>query len=304
MEEFFKDIFFDFQTAPESARTRTAYTELVTIYARLLAETTNWLGEDGRDGAPVGRLIASASDAADHLTIITFNHDLVIENEIFRRARLRSRWCLERGYGSMGDELLRLFSADEHGVPRVEAEGEFPHHGPECNHVETIDILKLHGSLNWFIKIAGRQPTAGVLTGKTGRKEVLLIPARDIRDNVTFELPPPAARGRRSWYTWPVIVPPVYAKQALIGPVQTAWDDAGVALAACDRLVFFGYSLPELDIESEKLFQRGITKNKALKWIDVINPAPYSAQRYAGLVPNRAVRWYPTPELFTEINGF
>src|SRR5690349_12932257 len=43
MEEFFKDVYYDFQATPSSSSTRSAYTELVSVYTRVLRETTNWL---------------------------------------------------------------------------------------------------------------------------------------------------------------------------------------------------------------------------------------------------------------------
>jgi hypothetical protein len=297
MEDFFKDLFFDFQSAPTGPRVRSAYTDLVTEYASILRLTTNWLCRDGRSGAPIGRLIASAARTADQLTVITFNHDLVIENEIYRRKQLRSRWCLERGYGALSDELAPWFTT----YPS-ERDPEFPHHGPECDHEDSIQILKLHGSLNWFIRIAGRQPTAGVLSGKTGAKEVGLIADRLIQERIVYEIP--AKRGRSKWYTWPVIIPPVYSKQALMTPIQSSWDDARAAIRECDRLTFFGYSLPDFDIEAEKLFQRGMARNRAAEWVDVINPDPGSAHRYARLLPKFPLRWYPDTQTFLALNEY
>lgn len=98
MEEVFRDVFFDFQETPTDRRALNAYVDLIDLYLRVLRETTNWLAEDGRRGAPIGRLLAAAAPA-ERLTVLTFNHDLVIENEIARRATLAARWCLDTGYG-------------------------------------------------------------------------------------------------------------------------------------------------------------------------------------------------------------
>jgi hypothetical protein len=96
MEEFFKDLYYDFQDDPENRQLRRAYIELVSVYTRVLRETTNWLCRDSRQGAPIGKVIAAAAEVADEVSILTFNHDLIVENEIYKRARLRRRWCLER----------------------------------------------------------------------------------------------------------------------------------------------------------------------------------------------------------------
>jgi hypothetical protein len=71
MEEFFKDVYYDFQADPTNKQLRRAYIELVGMYTRVLRETTNWLCEDKRTGAPVGRLIAAAADAADVVSVVT-----------------------------------------------------------------------------------------------------------------------------------------------------------------------------------------------------------------------------------------
>jgi len=138
MEEVFKDGFFDLDETPTDGITRDGYIDLVDLYLRVLRDTTNWLCANKRTGAPIGRLLAYAA-AADALTILTFNHDLVIENEIVKRRRLSSRWCLDRGYGSIAPSL--------HLTKPVEKTPVFPvHKNHECDHTRPITILKLHGS--------------------------------------------------------------------------------------------------------------------------------------------------------------
>jgi hypothetical protein len=291
MEDFFKDVFFDFQDSPTNKTLRTAYTQLVEIYVRVLQETTNWLSPDKRTGGPIGRLLAAA-EVADNVTVITFNHDLVIENEVMRRRRLRRRWCLDQGYGAFGSELNML-------VPRERQPTFQLHEDGACDHTRPIRVLKLHGSLNWYVRINGRQPTARTLSGSSGERDVHLVPTRQIQTAVKVSGPGMRGkRGRPLWYTWPIIIPPVYAKQALRKVVQRSWDDALAALQECDRLVFFGYSLPQIDIEAEKLFERGIAGNDVLPFADVVDPAPAAAQRYAGLAPAIPIRWYPSLDKF------
>lgn len=284
MEEFFKDLFYDFQASPNSAPTRHAYIELVSIYTRVLRETTNWLCEDTRTGAPIGRLIAAAAEVASEVTLITFNHDLVIENEIFKRQRLRLRWCIDEGYGAINDSMTLLRS----GIPGA----DFPRHTAECDHSHPITVLKLHGSLNWVFRLQGRYPTAKQLIGRATMKDVLLTRRREIIGRLRYTKPT-AGPGRSSWYTWPLIVPPIYAKQALIETVLPAWGEARKALQQSDRVVFFGYSLPTIDIEAEKLFQRAVTSNREIPQVEVINPDTASAARFAALVPKRPLHWYP-----------
>ena len=104
---------------------------------------------------------------------------------------------------------------------------------------------------------------------------------------------------------WPIVVPPVYAKQALRPKaVKQVWDDAREAIQGADRILFFGYSLPELDVEAEKLFERGLLRNEGIQWLDIVNPAPSSAARFASVAPTKPVRWYPSLQKFFEGSGF
>jgi hypothetical protein len=102
-------------------------------------------------------------------------------------------------------------------------------------------------------------------------------------------------RGRTEWTLWPIVVPPVYAKQELrAAALQQTWTDARSAIEQADRLLFYGYSLPALDVEAEKLLERAITLNHNADWIDVVNPASPSAGRFASVSPRKLVRWYPS----------
>jgi hypothetical protein len=230
MEEFFKDLFYDFlQETRTDTKTVCAYTQLVSIYTRVLRETTDWMGEDNRTGGPVGRLVSSAADAAGEVTILTFNHDLVIENEIYKRVRLRKRWCLEQGYGTFGNTCE---------FTGTRAQPQFPAHGPDCGHDRPLTLLKLHGSLNWYIRIRGERPSPRVLTGQSGSREVLVTRRRFVPAQLRWNIRSPG-KGRKRWYTWPVIVPPIYAKQALIRAFMPAvWSDAQEALKESDRVLF------------------------------------------------------------------
>jgi hypothetical protein len=128
-----------------------------------------------------------------------------------------------------------------------------------------------------------------------------LLPARQLTDRASYTRP---GTGRTSWSLWPVVVPPVYAKTALRGAMTQAWADARRAVEAADRLVVFGYSLPAIDVEAEKLFERGIAQNETLPQIDVINPAHDSAARFAEIGKKKPLRWYPSVNAMLEADDF
>jgi len=191
MEEFLRDLFHDFlqQRAASASEPVLAYRELVRLYADVLRQTTNWMRKDSYTGGPVGRLLAAAADIADRVDIITFNHDLVIENEIFKRSRLRSRWCIERSYGRFGRGRTFLQSKGMALFPR--------HNDEDCDHSRPLVVHKMHGSLNWWIKIRGREPTPSVLAGDTSSPDVMITRERNLRDvhHVRMNLVDRARRG-------------------------------------------------------------------------------------------------------------
>lgn len=290
MEELFKDVFFDFQENPTDRPTYEAYVGLVELYLRVLRDTTNWLCEDGRRGAPIGRLLAAAARVSSDLNVVTFNHDLVIENEIFRRVALRNRWCIDSGYGAVGDSFDLLYPVAGASIFHVHSDGL-------CDHARSIRVLKLHGSLNWVVRLSGKRPKASLLSGRGGSPSVHLLVKRAIGQR---EVVVRSGRGRSRWETWPVVVPPVYAKHGLFpGAIQRVRDDARAAVKQADRVIFFGYSLPRIDVEAEKLFERALAKNRQVEWLDVIDPSPAAAERYAGLSPALPVRWYPSLQKFS-----
>jgi hypothetical protein len=293
MEEVFKDVFYDFLEVPRDRVAYNAYIELVELYLAVLRATTNWLARSGRRGAPVGRLLAAVAPRSERLSVITFNHDLVIENEIYKRATLRNRWCLDQGYGSMSAGLDLLKPTGSKAVFPIHSDGE-------CDHTKPITLLKLHGSLNWSVRLTGANPTANYLSGRAGPRKAYLYIARQITARTKIVR---TGAGRTSWETWPVVVPPVYAKQALRSAVVEAWSDARTALESAERVIFFGYSLPSIDVEAEKLFERGLASNDRVRWVDVVNPGPEAAARYAGLAPSVPVRWYPAVEDFFSVEG-
>ena len=80
--------------------------------------------------------------------------------------------------------------------------------------------------------------------------------------------------------------------------MRSVWRGAADDLEQAERVVFFGYSLPSADIEGEKLFQRSIARNEALEWVDLVNPDPTAAERYARVFPRLPLRQYATLDDF------
>ena len=86
--------------------------------------------------------------------------------------------------------------------------------------------------------------------------------------------------------------------------MKKTWADARSVVENADRLVFFRYSLPAIDVEAEKLFERGLARNRSIEWIDVVNPAPEAAARFAGIGAKTPLRWYPSVDQLLERGDF
>lgn len=118
---------------------------------------------------------------------------------------------------------------------------------------------------------------------------------RELRDIHHVRMKPSGAGS--TWNVWPVIVPPVYNKGALIEAfMPSVWAEAREALRLSDRVVFFGYSLPIGDIEAEKVVQRSVADNEEASWIGVIDPNPGLTARFGHLLPETPMRWFPTAD--------
>lgn len=294
MEEFFKELFFDFTREGESdPRVAAAYKALIEIYRKSIARTTDWMNVDCHAGGPVGEVIERAVKNSDQVTLITFNQDLVLENEIFKRPDLRERWCIKHGYGTFS-----------HRVEMMRRRGKglaFDHHGAtKCDGGKRLRILKLHGSLNWLVRINGREPSPRLLSGASiNPSPVQVTRRREVPPNLRYKGKKGSARPY--WYMWPILVPPVYNKQVLIRRfLAQVWDDAQDALSVCERLILYGYSMPPADIEAELLFQRAIFVNPVLSGLEVIDPDPEAAGRYARLASKKPLRWFPSSRDFLD----
>jgi hypothetical protein len=101
------------------------------------------------------------------------------------------------------------------------------------------------------------------------------------------------------------VIPPIYAKQQFIRSFMApVWRDARQAIIAADHVVFFGYSMPLLDVEAEKEFQRAITRNSKLSHVSLVNPAAVSASRYAEAFPRQPVHWHSDLGRFLKAHPF
>jgi len=236
---------------------KSAYFDLLRLYNRELLSTTNWLV--GRKRGPIEKLLRLELSQPDvNLTVVTFNHDLLIESALSALPvrQFGQRFCLRHSYG-------RFESVTDSLQNRGADMWEFCSGG----HAPVVSICKLHGSLNWVF--ATRDLTPSVNLAQAKRKKVYVLRHMRPRPDMRVDLP----GSRRSYYLWPLVVPPIYEKQSFIrSHLQGAWDNATAALEAADKVVFFGYSFPAADHHARFFFEAIANRNQNLKRPHVINP--------------------------------
>ena len=127
-------------------------------------------------------------------------------------------------------------------------------------------ILKLHGSLNWFVytgisrfpQIPNQRATISERKGNS-----ILY-----RGHWWFGQPPEL----NGEIIVPIIVTPVLHKELHKNPIiHQIWENAKKELANCERLIIGGYSFPPTDFNTKRLFLESFDAHK-LKEIIVINP--------------------------------
>lgn len=280
MEEFFGDVYYEVLEAadPTHSPALDAYRALLRSYTRTLAETTAWFHD--RPLGAIGRWFRQLLAVADleRLTIVTFNHDLVLENVLIQLPRAQ-RWCVDEGYGPI------KLSPTKSARPGL----RMPRHDPRvCDHSIPIELLKLHGSLNWQVRTLSHEPSLYDLFPKADTNAKIEC-ITDRVPSVTLQ----RKIGKRKWKLWPQIIPPVYGKQAAIGGRFGAlWTRASDAIRVADRLIVAGYSMPVTDVHTEKMLSRCIVSNTALKDIEVVNPDASAAERFAQVARADRVGWY------------
>lgn len=281
LEQFFADVYYEV-AAERSTKALKVFVRLLDLYVQTLEVTTNWMASKGRHRGLIGKLIEHEVEKSAPVTIITFNHDLVIENEIRRFLTTDDSWCLESLYGDIG--LSPIYS------PRPGV--RFPHHQEKCSHSPLIKLLKLHGSLNWLLRTRKREPELGTLFPTSGTKSIFVdddVQAAHV--GVTIESG--SRQGRTSWYGWPLLVPPIYDKQRIvgIGLLQKVWDQARDAIREAEKVVLVGYSLPDADFYARQML-RGSFADNPVDDVFCINPDASLATKLKSTLTCRVTRLY------------
>lgn len=288
LEEVMAVLFSDIQSpaAPRALATA-AFRNLLKLLNRRLAETTNPLTPNRRSNLYriVRYLLGAGGYRPEDISIVTFNQDLQIEKTLsviqqtkhFQgTAILEFPWCYR-----LSDFKLTH--------PRTLAESAlFPVSERFTN---SIELLKLHGSLNWYSKHNTAAPTAATLLNRN--KACFVTRRRTVSADMTF------TGGARLQYTFPIVVPPVSNKAAILHRcLESVWSRARTVLSEASEVIVFGYSCPEADHESANLLRRTTRLNSSLKDISIIDPSAATFQRFVELTKADALYFFRSAKAY------
>jgi len=166
---------------------------------------------------------------------ITFNYDDVLDKALWEVKKLldgKPYWHPNGGYGV----FLRPSDSTIGDTPWASLRNT------------SMLLLKLHGSINWRVKLGFSKPyslDAIVHHSRWGSEQYNAEPVEHaIESHLTNEM---------------FIVPPVLAKSSLEEPIlQQIWGKAYLALHDADEVVFVGYSCPITDLAVNFLFSEAI----------------------------------------------
>lgn len=165
-------------------------------------------------------------------TIISFNYDCIIDHAL--RSTGARKWSAQIGYNFPD-------------YRRVEAYHPWNADQAPATQNMSINLLKLHGSLNWFpFPDGGKGP-------------------------IKLRERPYKQAGNKQYE----IVPPEYVKRQDAQPIYTTlWSHAEMALRRAEVLAFVGFSFTPTDLDVEALFRLAlISGKKKLKRVVIANPS-------------------------------
>ncbi|HEU0129679.1 MAG TPA: hypothetical protein VFQ85_01645 [Mycobacteriales bacterium] len=239
----------------QNARNRADFLHVATTLRDVLDERTR----RARETPPCDWLLSLVRYwHRERATVITFNYDVLVEAAYLASVVVRSAYGGSDNYVDQSQLYPIPFT------PINARYGAALGSGP----VDTLRLLKLHGSLNWLY--SGRSDFAGETLYDLGIG--------------------------RSWFDYgdvsmaaamdkvPLIVPPTAAKSSFFRheTVRGQWRLAAQALGAADRVICMGYSLPPGDLVARFLLA---TTMRGGATVSVVDRVDHVSQNYRDALP-------------------
>lgn len=270
-----------------------AFRTLIRLFNSRIADTTNNLAITNRTN--LYRILAKKlknNSLPSQLSIVTFNQDIQIEKTL---ARIESTKTYQRlgaifrfpACYQITDAAKRL------SVPR----GSVPQFTLNNDEHQGIPLFKLHGSLNWYSSHTSRKVSKNAILNS--QKRFNITPRTEIAVNMTF------SGGKRSTHTFPLIIPPVNHKAAIIHrDLYPIWESAEKALTEAEEIIVFGYSCPATDFESVNLIRRAVHNGVIPSSFLVIDPNPEVFRRYVDITNLDHLSYFRSAKAYLEKGQF
>ncbi len=280
---------FDPNLAGNASR---VFRELITLFNRRLADTTNNL--KATQQRYLYRIISyylKIGVKPKNITIITFNQDIQIEKVLYKLAGTERYKNIGTIFNFPYCYSIPLSSVDV-TIPKATKNEKDLFKLANNSNLKGIRILKLHGSLNWYSTHMSTRPSPHAMFNPN---RVIRITRRQIIDpQMTFT-------GGRTQYTFPVIVPPVTRKSAILhNYIKPLWGMAEQKIKAANEIVIFGYSCPVMDFESSNLIQRSLKEAAKYEDLSIIDLDSSVLRRYIDLIKPPQITCYPSAADFLQ----
>lgn len=250
-------------------QTAVVYHSLVEMIVKTVEETTLFDGEvpdvvvEGQYPNFLSRAIERGKRMESRCDFISLNYDIALDHSLAKHGNY------SYGFGELTDE---------------------------------INLLKLHGSVNWYTGGSGRLQSKSVLVD-----DILRDQQKHIIEFLSENGPRRRVRklrfSERTDYKEAFIVPPSYSKYFRNKQMKAVWKNAAALLANADTIVFIGYSVPQSDLMVRFLFSVGTLPNDQIKKVVCLNPDPSveaTYQRFLGQHTNSKSKWKFIPAYFDE----
>lgn len=247
------------------SRAHRVFVNQLHLLGKVIGDTTNALPIGPR--TTLYRLILkelSKLSSSEHLSIITFNYDLMIERTLdaLQAHNAQDIFNFPGCYRLPSDT----------SVPKVNGKPEFVNYGTRHT---GVSVLKLHGSLSWSSTHTSRLPTPSALFNP-GRK-LHILNSIEILMDLSWK------QNKRRVYMMPIILPPVTGKRGLLHKeLGSVWEAAARALANANKLIIFGYSCPPLDFEAKILLGEKVQPETTTD-LTIVDPNSSISSRFVSL---------------------
>lgn len=266
-----------------------AFRAILRLIHRRIAETTNGVipGKKSNLYRIVRQLLLKEGIAPTDISFITFNYDLTIERTL---SALQKSSSIKKDLRPLMTfpYCYRLTGYQQSSPPK--ASSKFFSWGTRfCG----MEILKLHGSLNWFSVHESNDPHPTELIKKD--HNLWITPREKVDTGMTIKI------GKLRRFTFPIIVPPVVNKSAIFhNSLGEVWRRAHTALSQARSVIVFGYSCPQADQESANLISRTLKTSSQLAKLSIIDPSTNAFDRFAHLSNADTIHYFRSAHAYLD----